>query len=184
MQNKTKNYTLCGILIFVTFLIALPTIVNTKVAISLKTSNISLNGNIGYYTSSEDTCNKDQCSNSQCINSENLPEDINNYKICFCCINFEFKEDKNTKEKFWKVKDYQVKIFYQEGGKEQEKTFVNSNPFDEILLPNFKNKYISLTPDYSKPYYYDGKYPDELKVNLHRIKFSWRKVLEFIISQS
>ena len=184
MKKKTKYIIWTVVIVIITFFLALPSIVNTKVTIPFKSSNLSLNGNLDYYTSNEQTCENDQCMRSACLNPEELPEEIRNYKICFCCINFEFKESKNNGEKTWKIKDYKLKVFYQENGKELEKPFFTSNPSTEFPIPNLNKRYISMVVDYSKPYYYSEKYPDNLQFNFHRIRVSYRKLLEFITSQS
>ena len=184
MKKKTKKYITWGIIVLIiAFFLALPGIVNTKVIIPFKSSNLSLNGNSGYYTSNDQSCENDPCMRSSCLNPEDLPEEIRNYKICFCCINFEFKESKNNGEQTWKVKDYKIKMFYQEKGKELEKPFFTSNPSTEFPIPNLNRRYISLVTEYSKPYYYTEKYPDELQFNFHRIRVSYRKLLEFITAQ-
>lgn len=181
MRKKTKKYISWGaIALVIAFFLALPSMVNTKATISFKSSNLSLNGNMEYYTSNEQTCENDQCQKSSCINSEELPEEIRNYKICFCCINFEYKENKNSGGKTWEIKDYKLKLFYQENGKEVEKPFFTSNPSTQFPIPNLNKRYLSLVSDYSKPYYFEGKYPDELTFTLHRIRLDYRKILEFI----
>src|SRR3989344_113084 len=109
MRNRTKKHIVWLVVIFIVALIlAFPSMVNTKQQIVFKTQNVSLKGNLGYYTSYEESCESDECSRSYCLNSKEIPVDIKNYKVCLCCVNFDFKENKNG-EKKWNVKDYKLK---------------------------------------------------------------------------
>lgn len=180
MKKKNKKYFRWTILIIIiAFFIALPSMINTKEQVSFKSQDVLLKGN--YYWNS-DTCENDECTRSYCLNSDEISEDIMDYKVCLCCVNFDYKEEKSG-QKVWKVKDYKLKIFYKENGKELEKPFFTSNPSTEFPIPNLKRRFLSINSEYSEPYHYTEDYPNKIQFSFHRIRISYRKILEFLTSQ-
>lgn len=186
MKKKTKRIIWGAVIFVIALYFALPAIFNSKTEMNIQSEGISLYGSQenSFLSQYENYCEKNDCQRSSCIKPEDLPEDIRDFKICLCCVNFDYKEGSSTKEKEWEVKDYKLQIFYIENKQEKEKPYYFSDAQNRILLPTTTNKYISLVTDYSQPYYYEEDYPEYLRLNLHRIKIDYKKIFEFVTSQS
>lgn len=185
MKKKKKIILWAVITLIVASFFALPSIINTNKSFQVLLNNVTLSGVPDEYSNYIDThfsCENDKCSRSSCIKPEDLPEEIINYKICVCCINFDYKSSDIGKS--WVIKDYKYKIFYKENGLEKEKTYSNSDSSVKIVIPNTENQYLNFKPGYSQPYYMNEKYPEKITFNFFIIRINYRALLEYIISKA
>ncbi|MBN1377384.1 hypothetical protein JW949_03600 [Candidatus Woesearchaeota archaeon] len=169
-------------LIIISLFLSLPVIVKTRDIVTFNSEGIRLTKKESIY-GDRNYCEYDKCSDPKCLDPEDLPKDLQDYKICFCCIAFEY-EGKDNGKKIWEVEEYRLKIFYIEDEKEKEKPFFISDISTKISLPNKENVKISIDKSYTKPYYYKENYPDELKIYFERIRINYRALLSWITSKT
>ena len=185
MKKKTKKIIWVIVILVLAIILALPKIFNSKEILEVNSETILFSGysSSGSSYTQENYCDQ-ECQKSSCINEEELLDEIKNYKICLCCINFKYSENEKDGERIWEVKDYKIQISYMKNKKEVIKPFFISDLSTKIPLPDYKRRYLSISPIYSKSYFYEGSYPEKINLNYHTLKVDYRKLLEFITSQS